>query len=200
MTPLHLLLCAAALLPLTITAVKGSNKYYYTSSPWWYTFSSYPYTRTSQPPLTADPRCTLPFGLVGDRCLLVAPFLTGTWEEARYYCHTHESQIVQIDTFEFFSILLNFLRHEGLDEHSYWLGARDIEEEGEFRWSIGGGLVPMSSPFWAIKYASSTTYSIEPQGTTTSNCLRMDKVRYLYFDDDDCENENSIMCEKKLKV
>ena len=58
----------------------------------------------------------------------------------------------------------------GLDEHSYWLGARDIDQEGEFRWAIGDDLVPMGSPFWAIKYASSTSYTIvrcgESEGVT----------------------------------
>ncbi|XP_045102369.1 uncharacterized protein LOC123498898 [Portunus trituberculatus] len=193
MTPLHLLLCVAAVLPLTTTGDEDSEKDWYTTWPW-YTSTPYPNTRT---PSTNE--CDMPFLRVGDRCVLVVPFVTGTWEESRYYCHTQNSELVQTDNINFFYNLLNFLRDEGLEQHSYWLGARDIDVEGEFRWTIGDGLVPMGSPFWAIKYSSST-YDIEPLGTTTSNCIRMDHERHLYLDDEDCDDEYSFMCEKKLWV
>ena len=43
----------------------------------------------------------------------------------------------------------------GLDLHSYWLGARDMWTEGDWRWEGSGGKVPMEAPFWALKYNTS---------------------------------------------
>ncbi|XP_050717950.1 uncharacterized protein LOC126999404 isoform X2 [Eriocheir sinensis] len=155
---------------------------------------------TSAAPTTAETSakplaCPTNFLPVGDRCVLVNPFTDGSWVEAGFYCNTFGSNFLQIETWQFYLALLNFLRSEGLDQSSYWLGARDEDDEGTWRWELSGEELPMGSPWWALDFYYGTTYNIEPMGLNATNCLRLDHKRYLYLDDDDCENNNAILCQ-----
>ncbi|XP_050717959.1 C-type lectin domain family 17, member A-like [Eriocheir sinensis] len=139
--------------------------------------------------------CPSSFFTVGDRCVLVNPFLSGTWDESRFYCKTLGADMVQIESWEFYLAILEFLIMEGLDENSYWMGARDVAQEGEWRWEVGGELMTMGSPFWSLYFQPGYVYHMEPWGGIASNCARLDHKRYLYMDDDDCLNHNAVMCQ-----
>lgn len=141
--------------------------------------------------------CPSSFFAVGDRCVLVNPFLDGTWDESRFYCKTLGADMVQIDTWQFYLDLLDFLMLEGarynnhplndlctfvvagggggavvaiphfsltgLEENSYWLGARDEAKEGTWLWEVGGQPVTMGSPFWSLYFKPGDIYYLVRQ-------------------------------------
>ncbi|XP_050717966.1 lymphocyte antigen 75-like [Eriocheir sinensis] len=145
-------------------------------------------------PFTEGP-CPSAYYVVGDRCVLVNPFVEGSWDEAWYYCSTLGADIMEINSMAQFLDVLNFLRDKGLDQHSYWLGARDVVEEGFWKWELTGEEVPMGTPFWSIDFDYGDNYFMEPVGMNYSNCLRLDHERYLYLDDKDCTSSNSFACQ-----
>lgn len=126
------------------------------------------------------------------------PFLEGPWQESRYMCHELDAELAVVDDFQFYYDLLKFIRGEGIDHGSYWIGANDTETEGKWVW-VNGETVDFGSPFWAIGKDNYGSYYLEPNGKTSQNCLILDVERALYFDDRECKEEHYTICEKKLQ-
>ncbi|XP_037790410.1 C-type lectin domain family 17, member A-like [Penaeus monodon] len=140
--------------------------------------------------------CLAPFDPVGGKCILVDIFESVTWAEARYLCEKFEADLVTLESLGFYAELLDFLNFKGLDGHDYWVGANDTETEGEWAW-LNGTPVRMGTPMWALYRYSSSDYEQEPTSSSSSggDCAFMDKSRFLYLDDDDCESTKAAICQ-----
>ncbi|KAK3848977.1 hypothetical protein Pcinc_044254 [Petrolisthes cinctipes] len=139
--------------------------------------------------------CPNGFFPIAERCVLIDPFLEGTWSEVLYFCSSFELEIVEIDSASMYEELLKLLRYHELEERDYWIGARDETDEGFWTWESGNP-VAMGSPYWALdNYYDSSNYEIEPRGSTSENCAYLSKARYYYFDDAPCTSMKSAICQ-----
>ncbi|XP_064089757.1 perlucin-like [Macrobrachium nipponense] len=179
-----LLLVLFLLVAQTATGVFG---YSASAATWSYT------TQTPKPS-----KCESPFVVLRARCVFVEPFLKSPWEESRYLCHELNSELVVVDDVQFYYDLLKFIRGEGIDHESYWIGANDTETEGKWVW-VNGKAVESGSPFWAIGKEDYGSYYLEPAGQTSQNCLILEAERAHYFNDRDCIEEHATICEKHFQ-
>nr|XP_053634528.1 uncharacterized protein LOC128690035 isoform X1 [Cherax quadricarinatus] len=147
---------------------------------------------------TPNNECEEPFDLIYGRCVMVDPFTSTTWDEARYLCEKFSSELLVIDSLNFYSKLLQFIREKGLDSESYWIGASDAEEEGVWKW-VNGEPVTMGTPMWALKCDYSDTYTQEPDVSAGVNqdCAFLDQQRFFYLNDDVCDNNKGAICQLK---
>ncbi|XP_068249942.1 collectin-12-like isoform X2 [Palaemon carinicauda] len=139
-----------------------STRPYPTSTRWWTPSTrSYPTSTPSWEVTTAKPSvCEKPFVEISDRCVFVDPFVKGSWVKSRYLCHELSAELAIIDDAQFFHDLLKFIRSEGLDQESYWVGGSDDDVEGEWRW-VNGKAVEFGSPFWALM-SDGEVYTLRP--------------------------------------
>ncbi|XP_063589313.1 natural killer cells antigen CD94-like [Penaeus indicus] len=140
--------------------------------------------------------CYSPFDLVGGKCILVDIFESVTWMEAKYLCEKFEAELVTIENTNFFGALLDYLHFKELSDHDYWVGANDTETEGEWAW-LNGTPVRMGTPLWALYRYSSSDYEQEPTSSdsSSSDCAFMDKSRFLYLEDGDCDSTKAAICQ-----
>ncbi|XP_037790692.1 C-type lectin-like [Penaeus monodon] len=147
-------------------------------------------------PTEASSFCSTPFDPVGGKCILVDIFESVTWMEAVYLCEKFEAELVTLESPNFFGELLDYLYFKELSGHDYWVGANDTETEGEWAW-LNGTPVRMGTPLWALYRYSSSDYEQEPtsSGSSGGDCAFMDKSRFLYLDDGECESTKAAICQ-----
>nr|XP_045593693.1 uncharacterized protein LOC123755283 isoform X1 [Procambarus clarkii] len=134
--------------------------------------------------------CSLPFQDIGGACLMVETLGSGTWAEMNNFCHQVGGQLVKIDGGDAFFSIVTFIIDNGLNHHTYWIGATDFQAEDDFRW-LDGSVVNRGTPFWA--YSNGVQ---EPSGGSNSNCVILDKNSFFYFDDVSCDAIHTAICEE----
>lgn len=70
---------------------------------------------TTDSPITPNLQqvCTDGFDYIYDRCVLVDPFMTSNWEEARYLCDRFSSDLVMLNDYNFYAALLQYIKSKG---------------------------------------------------------------------------------------
>ncbi|ROT70232.1 C-type lectin [Penaeus vannamei] len=77
-------------------------------------------------------QCPEGFHNIADRCI---QFLTepGSWHEMKDKCFNVGARMAKVDSDNFMYHLVNFIKGNKLDGHTYWIGASDEGHEGDFR-------------------------------------------------------------------
>ncbi|XP_066988709.1 uncharacterized protein [Macrobrachium rosenbergii] len=177
-----------------------TTPYYTTTTPYptWTTTWPYPTTTPYYTTLTPYPTpCEYPYDSLGGRCVFVDPVLHATWDEARYICgRAGGGDLVILDSMDFYSDLVRYMKINGLTRHSYWVGGRGMTYQGIWEWSSGSG-VHMGTPLWALNSSSPGQYDQEPVDFHKSleNCGYLDFERFHYMDDDDCNELKAAICQ-----
>lgn len=68
-------------------------------------------TTTITPP--PQQLCAGSFDYIYDRCVLVDPFTSTNWDEARYLCEKFNSDLVVLDDYNFYAELLKYITDKG---------------------------------------------------------------------------------------
>ncbi|XP_067649089.1 C-type lectin domain family 5 member A-like [Haliotis asinina] len=99
------------------------------------------------------------------------------WEEARDVCHSEGGELAKVDTPAKLSVIYDIVEKDGSRE--YFLGARDSDKDGEWRWVSDNSLVE----------------GFDKKGST--ECLEIESD--LTFDDTGCRNQDQrYFCELLL--
>ncbi|XP_077966862.1 uncharacterized protein LOC144420900 [Styela clava] len=106
-----------------------------------------------------------------------------TWSEAKSFCATIGSSLVQLDVSSIQNDVLTTVRNSG-STNLYWIGATDEVSEGHWKW-VDGSSASITS--WNLD-------SKEPNGGNRENYLAIDKNGKLY--DYGSEGPNRIICMK----
>ncbi|XP_064098413.1 uncharacterized protein LOC135209630 isoform X2 [Macrobrachium nipponense] len=150
---------------------------------------------TTTPPYPTP--CEYPYDSLGDRCVFVDPVLRATWDEARYICgRAGGGDLAILDSMDFYSELVHYMKTNGLTRHSYWIGGRGMVHNSKWEWSSGSA-VHMGTPLWALNGSSPGQYEQEPVDFYKSleNCGYLDFERFHYMDDDDCNEIKAAICQ-----
>ncbi|XP_037787305.1 LOW QUALITY PROTEIN: C-type mannose receptor 2-like [Penaeus monodon] len=110
---------------------------------------------------------------------------SATWQEMYNECFNVGADMVKLDDANFMYYLVKFIKENGLDGHHYWIGARDIEQEGVFRWTDGTE-VKMGTPFWG----DNGDQVQEPDGGTSQNCGFLANDDHFFMMDAPCVVQN----------
>ncbi|MDK2413175.1 C-type lectin domain-containing protein, partial [Aphanizomenon sp. 202] len=137
--------------------------------------------------------CPHPFVDINGRCLFINNFAQMTWEAARGFCQGFQADLVAVDEANFLADIVDFIYNEQITDRSYWTGGSDSAFEGEFVWTDGRS-VRMGTPCWGVL----SDYQ-QPGGQTNENCISLSKDNYFFFDDLDCNEEISVICEYKFQ-
>ncbi|XP_045613302.2 uncharacterized protein [Procambarus clarkii] len=161
-----------------------------------------PNTTTPAPPTTTTPQaCSELYDVISGRCVLVDPFTSNNWKEARYLCEKLGADLLVIDSLDFYGQLLQFIAEKGLDTHDYWIGGTDEAQEQTWVW-VNGAPMMRGSPLWAISYYSSTTYHQEPEDSdgATKDCAYLDRKRFFYVDAESCDLLKGAICQVPITL
>ncbi|XP_071549701.1 C-type lectin galactose-binding isoform-like [Panulirus ornatus] len=118
--------------------------------------------------------CPDNFILIGFGCYSFPSFET-TWDDANEYCKF----MAPPGTIGGLAHIEDCTQHANLWKHieaqpdgkvNYWIGGKDEEEEGTFRWVSTGFEIPSEVPFW---------YPHQPDGWTSENALSLSKTGYF---------------------
>ncbi|XP_050727586.1 sortilin-related receptor-like [Eriocheir sinensis] len=139
--------------------------------------------------------CRDSFDYIYDRCVLVDPFTTTNWDEARYLCEKFSSDLVVLNDYNFYAELLQYIRDKGLDSYNYWVGATDRAAEGTWLWADSSP-VPFGAPLWAL-YGCTGDYQLEPRPSdaASQDCALLDKDRGLHVTDASCDESFPTICQ-----
>ncbi|XP_052812435.1 perlucin-like protein [Mya arenaria] len=108
---------------------------------------------------------------------------TQTWILAKMYCEAFRGHLVEIETvFE-----NSFIQHQinNLNK-SFWIGASDVEVEGEWRWV--GTDTTMSFTHWRLNEPDS--YDPEHE-----NCVDIKAAPVEGWNDENCNAQSNYICE-----
>jgi hypothetical protein len=72
-----------------------------------------------------------------------------------------------------------------------WIGASDIETEGEWIWQHNGQNLETGYQEW---------HKDEPNGNTTENCLHLLETANLKWNDSPCDYDKPYVCEKSVNL
>nr|AFN20598.1 lectin 2 [Macrobrachium rosenbergii] len=134
--------------------------------------------------------CEAPFRAIGPRCLLIDTSIIGPWDEVRQFCHGLKGELVNMhDANTLHDIFLFIKENPILDSTSYWIGAYDILEEGDWVWSYNNTRVRMNTPLWGVQSGRQ-----EPTGGTYENCAALNTDYFYYVFADNCEASNAAIC------
>ncbi|XP_042887450.1 secretory phospholipase A2 receptor-like [Penaeus japonicus] len=137
--------------------------------------------------------CPEPFVPIGDRCLYVNDnFLT--WDAARASCSQlapgYLTDLAVLDTCDAFSRLVRHLEQRNSTYQDWlWIGARDFEETGAFRW-VSGQYVEPGVPLWCTGQPNAFE--------ARQHCAMLWGSSFYYVADDDCSDIRKSVCEVGL--
>nr|AHF21000.1 C-type lectin [Penaeus japonicus] len=134
-------------------------------------------------------QCPTFFVEVGGLCMMFVTWAQVTWTEARQTCGD-SSDLLAITDAEVLRALYLYLHRENIADHTFWLGGSDSQEE---KWIYTTGeSVPMGTPFWGLLRHDSFTQ--EPNGGTSENCLMLQSEGSHYFRDTSCSSRLNPLC------
>ncbi|XP_045919476.1 CD209 antigen-like protein E [Micropterus dolomieu] len=111
-----------------------------------------------------------------------------TWQKARDFCQMHGGDLAVIDTKDKENSTVNHLRHnEDPSKHmGFWIGLRDVHEEGTWRWLDGTRLV---EGYWKDG---------EPNDVNSEDCATVYPKENFFkaWNDNSCEVKHKWICEK----
>lgn len=137
--------------------------------------------------------------MVDGKCIFVEPFVIGTWMEMRYRCVEFGSTMLEIEDPSYFLSLVQFIKENGVEENSFWVGGRKDAEDTVFYWDTSRTNMTMGTPFWAIyKVDIYSPYGQEPDYIAPAEqCVLLNQERKLYFSDVSCEGTLAgVVCER----
>ncbi|XP_054653205.1 CD209 antigen-like protein C isoform X2 [Dunckerocampus dactyliophorus] len=94
-------------------------------------------------------RCSPGWTLINSACYFFSfsdRYSRRSWQEARQFCNKHGSDLVVVDTSEKQMIINQLINHHqdpsmSITQSGFWIGLRDVEEEGVWRWLKGTRLI-----------------------------------------------------------
>jgi len=125
-----------------------------------------------------------------------------TWEGAQEFCtsqtakvridhstaHTSPSHLVEVNTEE----IQNFVVEGKAKGRVYWIGARDNDEEGEWRWEVNGNLINESFTNW--QDGQQPKYETNPL-VDQEDCLELGRWNGELWNDNKCTwSQNYPLC------
>ncbi|ROT65489.1 snaclec 6 [Penaeus vannamei] len=130
--------------------------------------------------------CSFGFTDINGECLEFHPELLVPWQDAVTYCQNGtQTVLASVKNADTLRDVYTYILTYGLTG-SFWLGASDLELEGDWSW-LDGTRVDRGTPFWAI-HTGLFGWDHEPNGGTDQNCLALDSERLYYFNDADCSS------------
>lgn len=153
--------------------------------------------RSHMPLLMDGCRYCLPgWNLINSMCYYIA-FSENTprrtWEEGRQYCKSFDADLIKIDSREKLLAISNLITtyHNPSVQYSasgFWIGARDVDEEGVWKWLDG---TQLSEGFW--------NYG-EPNNQGNEDCAAVypapNKNPFKSWNDAPCSHHLKWICEK----
>ena len=115
-------------------------------------------------------------------------YKAGSWHDAKAYCEFYGGHLVTITSAAEQNAVAIIMTNEDPGNFSYWLGATDEEQEGNWKWVTGE----------AFGYTNwgNTSNRQEPSGGTSENYLEFYKDYTDYrWNDASNRNSNYIICE-----
>ncbi|KAG7154174.1 C-type lectin LmsL-like [Homarus americanus] len=131
--------------------------------------------------------CPQDYVAVGTSCYLF-PDTKMTWQNAQDYCTSTapdgtNADLAHVDKCGQLASLWDYiLAHEPIVD--YWIGGRDDDQEGVYRWEATGDPVLNEVPYW---------YPGQPDGGRQENCLSLSKTGY--FADEDGSLHQKFICQ-----
>ena len=106
----------------------------------------------------------------------VSHILGYTWEEASHFCNTTspKSQLAEFYETDHFEVIRKLVISRAFPLADWWLGARDVEQEGTYQWERSRGEV--AQQMWARN---------EPSHTV-EHCVQMYQGQDGYLNDQKC--------------
>ncbi|CRK91200.1 CLUMA_CG004883, isoform A [Clunio marinus] len=159
-------------------------------------------------------RCAFGWVLIGPFCVSVFNQVM-SWKNAENHCNSNGGHLVSIrsesDQKFIDNLLLNCPNYQA--QSSYWIGASDNDEEGDFRWIDG---LPFIFSKWFPGWKQNENYNRQPNddGLSEQDCVEI--RRYFHrpassglalasfltdsfmWNDRDCETKNPFICEYSL--
>lgn len=108
-----------------------------------------------------------------------------TWEQANAWCHAIGTDLVEVNSEaeqDFLDEILKKVEHN--NKHYIYLGASDLQEEGNWKWTKSDNNLTLS--FW---------HTNEPNGGRRENCLHMYRVHNRRWNDVPCDRKYWFICE-----
>ncbi|XP_045604428.2 C-type mannose receptor 2 [Procambarus clarkii] len=142
-----------------------------------------------------DPRvslleCPSPYENIGGHCLFIVSPSNGTWWEQKRLCELIQGHMIKLNDTNLLGAIYDTIANKGIANYSVYIGASDIDQEGDWRF-IDGESVPMGSPFWGnIGFDFQ-----EPSGGTSENCACLYAPDHFFIHDVSCEDLIGAICE-----
>ncbi|XP_042862375.1 CD209 antigen-like protein C [Penaeus japonicus] len=130
--------------------------------------------------------CSFGFSEINGECLEFHPEVLLSWQDSVYFCQNEtDATLASMKDADTLRGVYTYIKTYGLIG-SFWLGASDIELEGDWSW-LDGTRVDRGTPYWAI-HSGLFGWTHEPSGGTEQNCLALDEARLFYFNDAECSS------------
>nr|XP_053656906.1 C-type lectin domain family 4 member D-like [Cherax quadricarinatus] len=136
--------------------------------------------------------CESPYQEVGGRCMFVDFLNKGTWNDMRNHCKSLGGDLVKLNDPAVYNALILHIHGSGFPLVYYWIGGTDEGHEGLWVW-IDQEPIQMGTPYWANAGCDNDQM---PNGGTGQNCLALDYVFNMYFNDLGCSTEGYVICEQ----
>ncbi|XP_076028652.1 CD209 antigen-like protein D [Oratosquilla oratoria] len=126
--------------------------------------------------------CRPPFIRVGNDCIYVNRDTKKNWEQSRTLCKAYGGDLAVPSNLQ---TLATFLKETSDWNALFWLGASDIDKEGDWRWVDGS----MNRPDWWVEG--------EPTGLTErEDCINMELEYSTLLHDTDCDILIHCVCQE----
>ncbi|CAL4096755.1 unnamed protein product, partial [Meganyctiphanes norvegica] len=128
--------------------------------------------------------CLPPYASLGDQCIIIFE-IKQTWMEARDHCSNLGLRLLEIKQ-EAITPITNYLTVKYKESYHIWIGASDLEEEGNFQW-LSGNTVELS---WGWGLGQPNDWE---QG---EDCVELCSVHDRLMNDIKCDELYYFACEK----
>ncbi|KAK7073086.1 hypothetical protein SK128_011740 [Halocaridina rubra] len=148
--------------------------------------------------------CPMLYTRVGKRCVAKISVAKVSWQDAASFCESIFGELISFEDFEEYFTFITLLKVSD-STADFWIGGKF--EGRNWKW-INKSLMPLGSPFWAIRSSSvpqwgteAQTYYQEPASrssfgivTHKPRCASMSAKYFYYISEEDCYSLRSPVC------
>jgi len=121
-----------------------------------------------------------------------------TWQDASRQCFAFNSIMVEINSKGESDAISDQIRAQGWSnaEYEFWIGATDIDDEGEWRWGTSGKKLRDGFQNWHEKEPNNAHGSEDCAHISIQFSLDWDRLKEYRWNDRNCNAHKNVLCEK----
>nr|XP_053643061.1 uncharacterized protein LOC128696067 isoform X1 [Cherax quadricarinatus] len=167
--------------------------------------------------LSRKAECPMLYTRVHKLCLAFFSPAKLSWPEAKQFCHSIYGELFYFKNLSTFAHLLTYMR-EALLTTDYWIGGRYDLDTNAWSWVTDDSIMPLGSPYWAVKYNKTCVPRPPPQTDPFSDppedlpgapcynyiqsptervqgwCAALTYKHFYYVSDEVCQEKHSPLC------